>query len=121
MHSGKSPYARLHGAEPRRARRCVASVRYEDLVSTPPDTFERILAFLDIKSRSVDVDLINNLAGPGLVVRPRSTDRWKWEIAPQGEWFRPIERWRSWSAERQQELIVAGPELRGFGYETSES
>jgi Sulfotransferase family len=97
-------------------------VRYEDLVSTPLDTFERILAFLDIKSRSVDVDLINNLPVLGSSFVPRSTDRWKWEIAPQGEWFRPIERWRSWSTERQQEFIaIAGPELRGFGYETSES
>jgi hypothetical protein len=35
------------------------------------------------------------------------------------DWFRPIERWRSWSAEREQEFIaIAGPELRGFGYET---
>jgi hypothetical protein len=44
------------------------------------------------------------------------------EVAPQGEWFRPIERWRSWSAERQQEFIaIAGPELRGFWLETSAS
>jgi Sulfotransferase family len=97
-------------------------VRYEDLVSTPHDTLERILAFLDIKHPSIDLDLINDLPVLGSSFLPRSSDGWKWEIAPQGEWFRPIERWRSWLAERQQEFIaIAGPELRGFGYQTSES
>ena len=95
-------------------------VRYEDLVRTPLEAFARILAFLGIDSRSVDLTRLNAVPVWGSSFLGHTSGKWEWGVAAREQGFRPIGRWRSWPVDRQRDFIAnAGSELRAFGYETS--
>ena len=95
-------------------------IRYEDLWSQTREVMTGILNWLELDLDKYDFAAARHLPVRGSSVFRGGANRIHWEPVEKTDAFKPLERYRHWSAFRHQRFhFIAGPTLVGLGYQLS--
>lgn len=96
-------------------------VRFEDLFTTPEETMSEAIEYLELDITNYPFDKLKDMPVSGSSMLKSEKGELNWKPIEKEQNFRPVSRYKSWSAWKKfLFIVIAGGELQAFGYDIRE-